>query len=79
MARTENRPRRGGEERGMTLSERIDELADKHGGLRAVARVLEIDQAYLWRLRCGKKTEPSEAVLRKLGLRRIVRYERRKT
>lgn len=56
------------------LRGRIQELAKRHGTLRAVARVLEIDAGYLSRLQDGLKTEPSEAVLRKLGLRRVVTY-----
>lgn len=58
------------------LRGRIQELAKQHGSLRAAARVLEIDHAYLHRLQRGDKTEPSAAVLRKLGLRRIVTYVR---
>lgn len=60
----------------MTLERRIDELVAQHGSLRAVARVLEIDHGYLSRLRDGSKGEPSQDTLRKLGLRRIVSYER---
>ena len=61
------------------LAHRIQELAKHHGSLRAAARVLKIDHAYLWRLQQGDKTEPSEDVLRKLELRRIVKviYVRR--
>lgn len=60
------------------LRARIQALAKQHGSLRAAARVLEIDAGYLSRLQDGAKTEPSEAVLKKLGLRRIVTYEQRK-
>ena len=61
----------------MTLQERIDELVAQHGSLRAVARVTGIDVAYLSRLRSGDKDWPSHAILKQLGLRRVVRYERR--
>ena len=61
----------------MTLNERIDELVLKHGGVRQVARVLKVDHTYLWRLRTGQKTEPSDKVLNKLGLRKLVIYERK--
>ncbi len=54
------------------LSASISMLAKQHGSLRKAARALKIDHAYLWRLKQGKKNDPSEAVLRKLGLRRIV-------
>jgi transcriptional regulator with XRE-family HTH domain len=44
--------------------------------LRELAANLCIDAGYLSRLRSGEKTEPSEEVLRKLGLRRVVYYVR---
>lgn len=56
------------------LRTRINELADKHGGLRAAARVLNIDPGYLVRLRDGQKTQPSATVLKKLKLARVVTY-----
>lgn len=56
------------------LRARIQELAKKHGSLRAAARALEIDHAYLSRLQDGLKLEPSDAVLRKLRLKRVVLY-----
>lgn len=54
------------------LQARIDALAETHGGLRAAARVLEVDAAYLSRLRSGAKNNPSPRLLRKLKLRRVV-------
>lgn len=60
----------------MTLAERIDELIERHGSLRAVARVTEIDAGYLSRLRSGEKAAPQKDKLRRLGLRRVVSYER---
>lgn len=63
----------------MTLQERIDELVQQHGSLRAVARVTEIDAGYLSRLRAGEKVNPEKDKLRRLGLRRVVSYERLKT
>lgn len=59
----------------MNLSERIQMLIDKHGSHRAAARVLRVDDAYLWRLYVGEKCNPSNKMLRKLGLRRITTYE----
>lgn len=56
------------------LRARIHELAKKHGSLRAAARVLEIDHAYLSRLQDGSKLEPSDEILRKLRLKRVVTY-----
>lgn len=60
----------------MTLGQRLAELVLRHGSLRAVGRVLSIDHAYLHRLYHGEKKEPSAAVLKKLGLRRVVTYLR---
>lgn len=56
------------------LGARIRELAEKHGGLRAAARVLNCDAAYLLRLRDGDKRNPSTAMLRKLGIKKVVTY-----
>jgi hypothetical protein len=58
------------------LSERIAELAAQHGSLRAAARVLEVDPGYLSRLRSGEKDSPEDWLLRRMGLRRVVTYER---
>ena len=44
----------------MTLQDRIDELVQQHGSLRAVARVTEIDVGYLSRLRTGEKVNPEK-------------------
>ena len=62
----------------MTLAKRIDELVMQHGSLRALARVLECSPPYICRLRRGVTKNPGAAVLRKLGLRRTVAYERLK-
>ena len=63
----------------MTLAERIDELVMQHGSLRALARVMECSPPYICRLRSGVTKNPGPAVLRKLGLRRVVKFERLKT
>lgn len=61
------------------LHKLIEELVRQHGGLRPAARALGVDHVYLWRLMRGEKNNPSEALLRKLKLRRIVtvKYEAR--
>ena len=56
------------------LRERILELEDRHGGLRAAARAIGIDQAYLARLRDGEKINPSDKTLKKLKLKKVVTY-----
>ena len=59
----------------MTLQSRVLDLIVIHGSLRAAARAAKVDAAYLHRLRYGHKTSPSAAVLRRLGLRRVVTFE----
>ena len=57
------------------LAERIEQLVRKHGSLRALARITQIDVGYLSRLRSGEKANPDKHKLRRLGLRRVVSYE----
>ena len=52
-------------------------LIDLHGGLRPAARALRIDAAYLCRLSRGDKISPGPAVLKRLGLVRVITYTRR--
>lgn len=58
----------------MTFRQRIEQLEEQHGGLRKAARALKIDPAYLYRLKTGEKIYPSSLILRKLGLKRVIRY-----
>lgn len=60
----------------ISLTYRIRELIQEHGGLRPAARALQVDPGYLSRLLDGKRTEPSAALLKRMGLRRVVSYER---
>lgn len=61
----------------VTLGERIDEFIDVHGSLRAAARALDVTPGYLSRLRSGVKDNPTDELLNRMGLNRIVTYERR--
>ena len=61
----------------ITIADRVLELVDQHGSLRAAARVLKIDHAYLSRLSSGEKVRPSAEVLRKIGLIQVVTYRRK--
>lgn len=54
------------------LSEAVSALVTRHGSYRAAGKVLGVDHAYLHKLALGEKGNPSEALLRKLGLRRTV-------
>jgi hypothetical protein len=60
----------------VTLCERVDELVREHGSLRAAARAVKIDHGYLQRLRDGEKKNPGRLTLRRLGLRKVIAYER---
>lgn len=61
----------------MSLQDYIEyQLLRMQCSLRHMADQLGIDAGYLSRLRSGEKTEPSDEVLRKLGLRRVVYYVR---
>lgn len=59
------------------IIERIEALEKKHGGLRAAARVLGIDPGYLFRLKNSEKMNPSDEVLKALGLERVTFYRQR--
>jgi hypothetical protein len=59
----------------MTLHDRVIQLVEKHGSLRAAARAIEVDAGYLSRLGSGEKESPSPDVLRRMGLRQVVTYE----
>lgn len=48
---------------------------EQHGSLRAAARVLRVSAPYLCRFRYGQKRNPSDKLLRRLGLVRKVSYE----
>lgn len=61
-----------------TIADRITELMQQHGGLRAAARAVKLQPSYLSRLRNGHQTNPSPEALRKLGLVRHVTYTRRR-
>ena len=60
----------------MTLANRIAELVEQHGSLQVTARVLRMDVGYLSRLQSGEKTNPGPVMLRRMGLRKVVSYER---
>lgn len=56
------------------LIDRVCELEQQHGGIRAAAKAIGIDPGYLSRLKDGYKTNPSDEVLSLLGLERSVLY-----
>lgn len=60
-----------------TIQERIAELVREHGSYRAAGQATGVEFTYLNRLAHGGKTLVSEDLCRRLGLRRVVTYERR--
>ena len=56
------------------LMQRIKDLEAQCGGLRALARKLDVSPSYLGRLRDGWYDKPNDELLHKLGLERIVIY-----
>lgn len=60
----------------ITLTDRIAELIEQHGSLRAAARALQTNPGYLCRLASGEKSNPGEEVLTCMGLRAVTTYER---
>lgn len=59
----------------LKLELRAASLIHMHGGVRAAARVLKCDPGYLHRIALGRKANPGPALLRRMGLRRVVYYE----
>jgi len=56
------------------LQQRISDAIERHGSLRAAARVLQVDHAYLKRLLDGTRDNPSPDLMRKLGVRKVTSY-----
>lgn len=59
------------------LDESIRNLLKKHGSYRAAGKAIGTDHAYLFKILAGTK-EPSAAMAAKLGLIRVVTYQRLK-
>ena len=54
-----------------TIRDRVRALITQHGGLLKASRALKIDKAYLSRLGTGENSNPSTAMLARLGLRKV--------
>lgn len=50
------------------LWEHVQEMIREHGSIRALAKAVMVDHSYIQRLALGEKTNPSEKILRKLGI-----------
>jgi hypothetical protein len=59
----------------MTLQDRVRQLVELHGGLRAAELFTDLDAGYLRRLLDGEKINPKKYVLDRLGVRRVITYE----
>lgn len=57
------------------LTTAVEAVIAEHGGARKAGRALGVDFAYLLRLKSGEKSNPTEEMLKKLRLRRVVTYE----
>lgn len=55
----------------------VKALIKKWGNCRQAALRSGIDYKYMYSLRRGEKTNPGDAILRKLGLRRVTYIEER--
>lgn len=54
------------------LQQRIAELVEQHGSLRAAAPAMGVSHVYLHRLGTGEMSNPSDELLSKLRLRRTI-------
>ena len=57
------------------LAAAIEDRARKLGGVPALARALKVSPGYLYRLKLGYLRNPSDDLLKKLGLRKVIRIE----
>jgi hypothetical protein len=52
------------------LQKHVERLIKEHKSVRKAGKALEIDPAYLWRMKAGIVVSPTDETLKKLGLRR---------
>lgn len=58
------------------VAQRVNELVQQYGSLRAAAKALACTAGHLSRIRSGKCTEVGNELLKRMGVRRVVHYER---
>ena len=58
----------------ITIPQRIKQLEIRYGGASECCRYYGIDKGYWSRLAKGEKFTPGEAILKKLGLFRVITY-----
>lgn len=57
------------------IRRKIRALVKKFGNAHQAARRVGINPKYFYALRAGEKVNPGDAILRKLGLRRVMHIE----
>lgn len=62
--------------RTYTLEAIVKKLVVEHGGVRATEAATGVDKSFISRLMNGKKTNPSQETLTKLGLVAVARYRK---
>lgn len=58
------------------LMAHVEDLVEKYGSTREAAQALGVNHTYLCRLESGFKNNPSDEILRRLGLVRVVTYRK---
>lgn len=58
------------------LRNAINAAVQQHGSLNKAARVLKVNVGYLSRLRSGEDNNPNKKLQKRLGVRRLIVYER---
>jgi hypothetical protein len=53
------------------LQRRLEAFIKEHNGVQAAAAALGVNRTYLWKLRHGRHTTPSDKLLEKLGFKRV--------
>ncbi len=62
-------------EKLVSLSDRVAELVEEYGSYRAAGTKIGVDFGYLFKIANAKKN-PSVDALRRMGLRRVITFER---
>lgn len=70
------RKKAGATTRAMSLPARIAELTAEHGSMRAVGQELATDVSYISRMAAGLRNDPNDELLQRMGLRKVVSFER---
>lgn len=61
----------------VTLASRVAELVRDHKSYQGASDATGVDRCYLHHMAAGRRRNPSKATLDKLGLKRVIEYERK--